>query len=205
MLTIKRIINGRIAENCYIIHNESHCLIIDPGEDFEAITAAITATDTTPAAILLTHTHYDHIESLEQTRARYHVPVYVSPIEQAWLSNPAFNLSANSGNALVAAPAEELLVSHTDYTLGGITFYCVETPGHSPGSVSFVFDNFVVCGDALFKGSMGRTDLYLGNQQQLLQSISTQLFTLPATFAAYPGHGEATTIGTEIATNPYFN
>lgn len=205
MLTIKRIINGRIAENSYIIHNESHCLIIDPGEDFNAITATIDATATTPVAILLTHTHYDHIESLEQTRAHYHIPVYVSPIEQDWLSNPAFNLSATSGNDLIATPAEHLLVAHTDYTLGGITFYCVETPGHSPGSVSFVFEDFVVCGDALFKGSIGRTDLYLGNHDQLLHSIQTQLFTLPTAFRAYPGHGEVTTIGTEMATNPFFN
>ncbi|AIM25829.1 putative metallo-hydrolase [Melissococcus plutonius] len=92
-----------------------------------------------------------------------------------------------------------------DYTLGDIKFNVVPTPGHSIGSVSFIFDDFVVTGDALFKGSIGRTDLYTGDLQQLLHSITTYLFTLPEEFPVYPGHGEATTIEHEKKTNPFFN
>ncbi|EFQ7953506.1 MBL fold metallo-hydrolase, partial [Listeria monocytogenes] len=81
----------------------------------------------------------------------------------------------------------------------------VPTPGHSIGSVSFIFDEFVVVGDALFKGSIGRTDLYTGDFDMLINSIKTQLFVLPDDFPAYSGHGDVTTIGHEKKTNPYFN
>ena len=91
------------------------------------------------------------------------------------------------------------------YTLGNMSFRVVPTPGHSIGSVSFIFDDFVVSGDALFRGSIGRTDLYTGNLEQLLHSIRTQLFVLPDEFAVYPGHGDATTIEQEKRTNPFFN
>ena len=92
-----------------------------------------------------------------------------------------------------------------EYTLCDIHFRVVPTPGHSIGSVSFIFDDFVVSGDALFRGSIGRTDLYTGNLEQLLDSIKTQLFILPNEFAVYPGHGDATTIEHEKQTNPFFN
>lgn len=94
---------------------------------------------------------------------------------------------------IIVSPAEYEF-EMKPYRLGNMTFRVVPTPGHSIGSVSFIFDDFVVSGDALFKGSIGRTDLYTGNLEQLLHSIQTQLFVLPDEFAVYPGHGDATTI-----------
>ncbi|GEQ49352.1 hypothetical protein TK11N_12040 [Tetragenococcus koreensis] len=91
-----------------------------------------------------------------------------------------------------------------DYTLGDMSFKVVPTPGHSIGSVSFIFDDFVVSGDTLFNGSIGRTDLHTGDFEQLLESIKTQLFTLPDDYNVYPGHGLSTTIGYEKAMNPFF-
>ena len=138
----------------------------------------------------------------------YQIPVYVSPLEQAWLSNPILNLSGlgrhdDIANIIVQPAEHEFKL--TDYEIGGMKFSVVPTPGHSIGSVSFVFDDFVVVGDALFKGSIGRTDLHTGDMQQLLHSITTYLFTLPEEFPVYPGHGDATTIQHEKATNPFFN
>ena len=105
---------------------------------------------------------------------------------------------------ITARPAEfELELK--EYEIAGMSFKVVATPGHSIGSVSFIFDNFVVSGDALFKGSIGRTDLPTGNLEQLLTSIQTQLFVLPNQMAVYPGHGEPTTIEIEKRTNPFFN
>lgn len=203
MLKIERIVNGNIQENCYIVHNDRYSLIIDPGEDYETIVATIEKTATKPVAVLLTHAHFDHIASLQPIRDLYTIPVYVSPIEKEWLVNPELNLSAGSGNPIVAKAAEELFETGKTYTLGDISFHVVETPGHSPGSVTIVFEDFIVCGDALFKGSIGRTDLYLGSQEQLVQSICDNILTLPDILPAYPGHGDSTTIGHEKATNPF--
>lgn len=208
MLKIERIQTGVIQENCYLIYNDTNLLIIDPGDEATKIAALIQKMGKKPIAILLTHTHYDHIGAVEELRHLYTIPVYVSPLEQEWLSNPIFNLSGlgrhNDIADIIVQPAEvefELI----DYNLGGINFSVVPTPGHSIGSVSFVFDDFVVTGDALFKGSIGRTDLHTGDMQQLLHSITTYLFTLPDEFPAYPGHGDATTIEHEKKTNPFFN
>lgn len=208
MLKIERIQTGVIQENCYLIYNETNLLIIDPGADADKIAALIKKTGKKPIAILLTHTHYDHIGAVEELRHQYAIPVYVSPLEQEWLSNPILNLSGAGRHSdiadIIVQPAE-IEFELTDYNLGGIKFSVVPTPGHSIGSVSLVFDDFVVTGDALFKGSIGRSDLHTGDMQQLLHSIRTYLFTLPDEFPAYPGHGDATTIEHEKKTNPFFN
>ncbi len=208
LLNIEQIITGNIQENCYLIYNDTHLLIIDPGADAKKITEFIQKCQRQPVAILLTHTHYDHIGAVESLRHLYTIPVYVSPLEQKWLSDPILNLSGlnrhNDMPDIIVQPAE-FEFEMQDYTLGDIKFNVVPTPGHSIGSVSFIFDDFVVTGDALFKGSIGRTDLYTGDLQQLLHSITTYLFTLPEEFPVYPGHGEATTIEHEKKTNPFFN
>lgn len=207
MINVKYFVTtGPAAENCYLIYNEENLLVIDPGNDADLIKGFITELDRTPVAILLTHTHYDHIGAVEEIRQAYDVPVYVSPLEQEWLGNPQLNLSGMGGHPIIVSPAEQEFTMK-EYTLGGMTFEVVPTPGHSIGGVSFIFhsDNFVVTGDALFAGSIGRTDLFTGNMAQLLESVQTQLLTLPADYTAYPGHREPTTIGQEIATNPFFN
>ena len=208
MIHIEGLVNGAAQENCYLIYNETNLLIVDPGSEGDRLANEINRTGRKPVAILLTHTHYDHIGAVEQLRNLYNVPVYVSALEQEWLGNPIYNLSGLGSHRnmadLIVQPAEyefEL----KKYEIGGMSFEVVPTPGHSIGSVSFIFDDFVVVGDALFKGSIGRTDLYTGDLQQLLYSVKTYLFTLPRELPAYPGHGEATTIGHEIDTNPFFN
>jgi glyoxylase-like metal-dependent hydrolase (beta-lactamase superfamily II) len=200
-MKITRIITGRIEENCYLVWQADTLLIIDPGADAEIIAEQIKKTNATPVAILLTHTHHDHIGAVDQLRDLYQIPVYVHPLEKDWLQDPVLNLSG--GQNITARPAEYELALK-EYTIGGITFNVRATPGHSIGSVSFVFDDFVVSGDALFRGSIGRTDLYTGNLEQLLMSITTQLFTLPDELPVYPGHGDATTIEREKQTNPFF-
>lgn len=205
---IEQIKTGMIEENCYLVYNDEALLIIDPGEDAAKIKTQIEKTQQQPVAILLTHTHYDHIGVVEELRQFYQIPVYVSPLEQNWLGDPILNLSGLGRHDdianIIVSPAEYEF-EMKPYRLGNMTFRVVPTPGHSIGSVSFIFDDFVVSGDALFKGSIGRTDLYTGNLEQLLHSIQTQLFVLPDEFAVYPGHGDATTIEHEKRTNPFFN
>jgi len=208
MIDIQQVVTGKwIEENCYLIYNDKHLLIVDPGNNNEELQSLITELDRKPVAILLTHTHFDHIGAVDPLREAYHIPVYVSAKENSWLGDPVKNLSQDlTGAPLLVAPADYELEEGT-YTLGEMTFSVVETPGHSIGSVSFIFPDgeFVVTGDALFKGSVGRSDLYTGNAEQLLQSIRSQLFTLPDHYQVYPGHREPTTIGHEKATNPFFN
>ncbi len=207
-MKILQIPTGPIQENCYLVYNEKHLLIIDPGAEPEKIIETITDTKARPAAILLTHTHYDHIGAVDPLREFYEIPVYVSPLEADWLQNPQMNLSGlgrhDDIENITAGPADEYFELQ-EYEIADLSFKVVATPGHSIGSVSFIFPDFVVSGDALFRGSIGRTDLPTGNLQQLLESIQTQLFTLPEEFPVYPGHGEATTIEREKRLNPFFN
>lgn len=209
MLKVKQIITGPIQENCYLIYNDQYALIVDPGADAHVIKEHVATLGVSPVAVLITHAHYDHIGALEEIRSEYNIPVYISPIEQDWLTDPMLNLSGLGRHDdianVVCRPAEFEFINYDSYTLGDMTFKVVPTPGHSPGSVSFIFDDFVVTGDALFRGSVGRSDLPMGDGAQLLDGIKKELFTLPETYRAYPGHGPQTTIRREKETNPFFN
>lgn len=207
-MEILQIRTGVIQENCYLIYNDEHLLIVDPGADGPKLIQEITKLDRKPVAILLTHTHYDHIGAVEELRQHYQIPVYVSPLEQSWLGDPLMNLSGlgrHDDMANIIVQPAEYEFELKEYTLGGMRFSVVATPGHSFGSLSFIFDDFVVVGDALFRGSIGRTDLPTGNLEQLLTGIQKELFTLPGELPVYPGHGDATTIERERMTNPFFN
>lgn len=206
MLKITQIPVGMAQSNCYILSNGKNALIIDPGQQASVITHHIEQLNVTPVAILLTHTHYDHIGALESIRTEYEIPVYVSAAEQAWLTNPNLNLSALTGEPIHCREAEFVFEGSEDVTIEDFTFKVVPTPGHSPGGVSFIFaeDALVITGDALFTGSVGRTDLPGSEPKKLFDSIRAELFTLPEDYTIYPGHGGASTIGTEIQTNPFF-
>ena len=110
------------------------------------------------------------------------------------------------GESITTRPAEEELLIGDEMTIGEFTFKVLPTPGHSPGGVSFVFEegDFVITGDALFGGSIGRTDFPGSNHEQLLTSIREQLFTLPEHYTIYPGHMGCSTIGHEKNYNPFF-
>ena len=123
MIQIEQIRTGVIQENCYLVYNEEALLIIDPGAEGAKLIQEITRLGKKPAAILLTHTHYDHIGAVEELRHHYQIPVYVSPLEQAWLSNPILNLSGlgrhdDIANIIVQPAEHEFKL--TDYEIGGI-------------------------------------------------------------------------------------
>ena len=201
---------GPIQTNCYIIMNEDRqCLIVDPGADGMLINDRIEKHSLKPAAIVLTHAHFDHIGGVDEVRKRWDIPLFVHEREAEWLHSPELNGSAHFplGNISVTRPADELIKSEGTLQVKGFPFSILETPGHSPGSIS-LYDQktgAVFAGDTLFAGSIGRTDLAGGNHSQLLGSIHRKLLALPEDTKVLPGHGVATTIGDEMDTNPFLN
>ncbi|MDR1521924.1 MAG: MBL fold metallo-hydrolase, partial [Streptococcaceae bacterium] len=209
MLEVKFIKNKIASENTYFIFNEQVILIIDPGSDENKLLEMIREIGKKPIAILLTHTHYDHIMGINALYRMYKkISLYVSKEEEAWLYTPKMNLSGlfyyQDMEDVVIDKTDKFFIEDREYNLGGITFQAILTPGHSIGGVSFAFDKFLLTGDALFKGAIGRVDLPTGNLDQLLVSIKQKLFIFPDEFKILPGHGKATTIGEEKRFNPFF-
>mgnify|MGYP001381306719 CR=1 FL=1 len=198
---------GPIGTNCYIISKNDHCLIVDPGGDAHLINEYLAEQGVKPEAILLTHAHYDHIGAVDELRKQYQLDVYLHEREQEWLENPQLNRSFyafGASGAITTTPPEKIVEPGT-LSIGPFTMKVVHTPGHSPGSVTYIFDEerFVVSGDVLFYQGIGRTDLPEGSIEQLANSIAHELYVLPDDFQVYPGHGPSTTIGDEKITNPF--
>lgn len=201
---------GVLQTNCYIVESsDQSCIIFDPGSEGKKLINWLTKRNLKPIAIFLTHAHFDHIGAVDEIRDQYQIPVYVHEEEEDWLTNPKLNGSQffQVKNAVCVKKAEHLLKKEETIKIGDFEFYVYETPGHSPGSVSYYFqkDHFVVSGDALFQSSIGRTDLPRGNQSQLLKSIHEKLLFLPEETEVLPGHGPITTIGEEMDSNPFLN
>lgn len=199
---------GPVQTNCYLIQDEkNNCLIIDPGEEGKHIITHIEQQQLRPAAILLTHGHFDHIGAVDDVRDHFKVPVYIHESEADTLTSPEANGSTRyPGLPLVQnRAADHFITAEGPMEVGPFSFEARHTPGHSPGSVTFVFkdDGFAVVGDTLFQGSIGRTDLPGGNMETLLTSIHTQLLSLEEDVIIYPGHGPATTPKQEKISNPF--
>ena len=205
----QRVPLGPLQTNCYIIENDKkECLIVDPGEEGRKLIQLLEQRKLTPVAVLLTHAHFDHIGALDDVRKRYELPVYVHVKEKDWLIDPALNGSQFfMMGAISVQAATHLLTKEGPLTIGDFTCEVYETPGHSPGSVSYYFKEagIIASGDVLFEGSIGRTDLNGGSHEQLLQSIHEKLLVLPEDTIVLCGHGRETNIGDEMESNPFLN
>ncbi|WP_147532348.1 MBL fold metallo-hydrolase [Bacillus marasmi] len=205
----KQIPLGPLQTNCYLLIKNEACLVIDPGEEGEKLIGIIESLNVTPQGILLTHAHFDHIGAVDVIREHYHVPVYVHEKEAKWLLDPALNGSQffSIGHLIRIKPADVFLTVEKLHTIGDFSFQVYETPGHSPGSISAYFaeEKMVFSGDALFNGSIGRTDLPGGDYQELINSIHAKLLILPEDTLVFSGHGPTTSIGKEMNSNPFLN
>lgn len=196
---------GPLGTNCYIIINGGEALIIDPGGEANKVIEKLSEKNATPNAILLTHAHFDHIGAVEDLRNHYDINVYLHENEKDWLLDPNLNGSYKFiGNEIKTKQAEHSL-SEGALTISSFTFNVNHTPGHSPGSATFVFEKeqWIFGGDVLFYGGVGRTDLRGGDMSQLVQSIQNKFYSLPDDYIVYPGHGPKTSILFEKKNNPF--
>ncbi|MED4400923.1 MBL fold metallo-hydrolase [Metabacillus fastidiosus] len=200
---------GPLQTNCYVLSNsEKEALIFDPGGEAPKLNNLLKARKLKPLAIFLTHAHFDHIGAVEDVRKEWGIPVYIHKNEQHWLQDPSSNGSQLFlAHIIQSSEADEIIRGEGKLEIGSFHFEIFETPGHSPGSVSYYFEEagVVFSGDALFEGSIGRTDLPGGDHAQLIKSIHEKLLNLPEETIVLSGHGLETTIGQEMDSNPFLN
>lgn len=199
---------GQWQTNCFVLSAGQSCWIVDAGFDPEPMLNAIDSQGLDVEQVVLTHAHLDHIAGLHAVRHRYpDIPILVHADEEDFLTDTRLNLSAAIIDPVVAPEATSLMHHGQQLDLNGVTFEIRHTPGHSPGGVTLVQpDNkLAIVGDTLFAGSIGRFDFPTSDGPRLLQSIQSQLMTLPDDTRVLPGHGPETTIGQERLTNPYLN
>lgn len=206
MLTFHTYSLGALETNAYVVVDASRtrAVVIDPGTADGALTRKLDGLQV--EAILLTHAHFDHIGGVDALRKKYNCPVYIHALEKDWLTDAGRNGSlrwAQVTPPVVTEPADGFVADGQTLAFCGDTFKVLHTPGHSPGSVSYLVGDLLFAGDALFRRSVGRTDLPGGNQDQLFKAIRDKLYVLPDDVIVLPGHGPETTIGEEKRGNPY--
>ncbi|MEB6289980.1 MBL fold metallo-hydrolase [Staphylococcus xylosus] len=196
---------GLVETNVYFIENDKSVILVDPANDSDLIIKKLNQINKKLVAILLTHGHFDHIGALDDIIEKYDVPVFMHKSEFDFLTNVNKNGSEKFkqyGLPNVISNAKPQPLEEGDANVAGFHFNVLHTPGHSPGSLTFVFNEFAVVGDTLFKQGIGRTDLYKGDHETLVNSILDKLFELDDDLPLFPGHGPYTTVEDEQM-NPY--
>ena len=198
---------GPFQENCYVIGDEETGTgaIVDPGDEATRIALAVEQTDLEIGQILLTHAHVDHVGAVGALAEEYACPVLMhaeaEPMLQQ-LPTQAMMMGLRFGKV---PTVDRHIEDEEVLEVGDLRLTSLYTPGHAPGHLAFYVEGeeLLLSGDALFAGSVGRTDLFGGDMEVLMRSINERLLTLPDATRVYPGHGPQTTIATERAHNPF--
>jgi len=207
---IDRVVVSPFATNCYIVGSEAskQGIIIDPGDEAEAILGRVADLELDIKLIVLTHGHIDHVGALKAVKE-------ASGAEMAIHVDDAKSLRGLRGflqsvlvpglSYPVPPPPERLLQDGDSLDVSDLHFKVLHTPGHTPGGICLLGEGVVFSGDTLFNYGIGRTDLPGGSYHRLMESIRTRLLVLPDNTIVYPGHGPETTIGAERAGNPFLS
>jgi glyoxylase-like metal-dependent hydrolase (beta-lactamase superfamily II) len=198
---------GPVAENCFLFRRDGsdRALIVDPGDEAPKLLGAIESLGLTLDAILLSHTHFDHVGAVAPVAKATGAEVWVPELEKPVLADiNAFNPFPGIG-PFESYDAEHTVTGGEKLELGGFEIDVIFTPGHSPGHVTYAIEDegALFSGDVLFQGSVGRTDLPGGDWPTLLESISGLIEAYPDDTAVFPGHMGVTTLGAERTTNPF--
>jgi glyoxylase-like metal-dependent hydrolase (beta-lactamase superfamily II) len=200
MLTV-----GPLMENCYLLGDEEtrQAILFDPGDEAERILGRLEAHGLTLVRILNTHGHFDHVGAVGRIQQETGVDFYLHEAD-LFLLDGIFEKAAAFGIEGILPPR----VTHhpregDEFTLGRISFRAIHLPGHSPGSLGYLFSDCLIGGDVLFAGSVGRTDIPGADPRQLVETLRNKVLPLDDAILVYPGHGPPTSIRQERATNPF--
>jgi hydroxyacylglutathione hydrolase len=209
MIEVGMLTVGPVQENCFLVRREGgdRAVIVDPGEEAPRLLAAIEQWGVRLDAILLTHTHFDHVGAVAPVARATGAPVYCPRIERGVLADIMRFVPWPGFGPFESYEADQLVGGGERLSLAGIDFDVVFTPGHSPGHVTYAVADedgtALLSGDVLFQGSIGRTDLPGADHARLLQSIQELLDAYPDDAVVHPGHMGITTLGAERASNPF--
>lgn len=197
---------GPLMVNAYIVEDppSKKAVVVDPGDDGEAILSEIGARGLAVEKILLTHGHFDHVGAVRLLRAKTGAPVHLHADDAGRMAT-ARRQGLMFGLSVEDPPPADVLVGEGDrIAFAGGEFLVAHTPGHTPGCVSYLRGGMAFVGDLVFAGSIGRTDLPGGSHERLLRSVREKIFVLPDDTVIFPGHGPSTTVGREKRSNPFF-
>ena len=195
---------GPIGTNCYVVRasrGAEEAVVIDPSGDAAQLRLELAQLGARCAAILITHGHWDHLLGVAELAEGTDAPVYMAEDEQALLENLPDLVPA--GVHARASTPDVLLKGDETLGLAGISFETLRVPGHSPGHLAYSADNCLFSGDVLFSGSVGRTDLPGADWDTLVETLRTLTERFPPDTVVYSGHGPPTTLGAELARNPF--
>ncbi|MBQ0110037.1 MAG: MBL fold metallo-hydrolase [Clostridiales bacterium] len=193
---------GILSTNCYILKypDKRDAIVIDPGADLTVIQDALHKADAVCRLILLTHGHFDHILAVGDLRNQK-TPVAIHKADAHLLTERDMFSSMIKFDPRPFDEAEYIFDKEGEYSIGGFDFYVIPTPGHTKGSVCYVFDGIMFTGDTLFKNSIGTTD-FGGDEKELMRSLKA-LKNLPGDYELFPGHDDRSTLSDERRNNPY--
>jgi glyoxylase-like metal-dependent hydrolase (beta-lactamase superfamily II) len=192
---------GPLAANCFILASDGKALVIDPGDEADAVAGAFDEIAAVPQAILVTHGHFDHIGGVDALARQFDLPVYVGAPDAGQLSEPASGPLA--GFPVQAVSVDPVTLNDERRLDLVVPVTAIPTPGHSAGSYTFFVEGHLFSGDLLFQGSVGRTDLPGGSTDALLNSIAALIRRFPPDTLVHCGHGPDTSLGRELALNPF--
>jgi hydroxyacylglutathione hydrolase len=198
---------GPFQANCYLVIDEgsNRAVVVDPGADGEDISELVRGSGAELVGIWLTHAHIDHIGGLAALHRQYPVPVWLHPLDRPFFDTLSARMAETYGLPFEQpSPPDRELAEGLVLECGNLRFTVMHVPGHAPGLVSFNGEGVALCGDLLFAGSIGRTDLPLSDPSAMNESLA-RIAALPEDTVVHPGHGGATTIGEELASNPFLS
>lgn len=204
-LTVDRYALGPAQTNCYLVRREPgapEAAVIDPGADAAGLLRELAGMNAVCAGILITHTHWDHLGAVADLAESSGAPVYMPALEAQVLAQPD---TFYPGIPIRPYEADVLLEGGETVEVAGIPFETLRVPGHSPGHVAYFAHGALFSGDVLFAGSVGRTDLPFSDWDTLVESIRSLMARFPPDTAVYSGHGSETTLGAELARNPFLS